>query len=199
MANITAAMVKELRDKTGAGMMDCKKALQEVDGDLEKAVDFLRKKGIAKAEKKASREAKDGLVEAYIHAGGKLGVIVEVNCETDFVAKTDDFKDFVRNVAMHVAASNPQGVSREDIDAEVVAKEIEIYKDQAKDSGKPEHIIEKIAEGKLEKFYSENVLLEQAYIRDPDKSIKDYLTETIAKLGENIAIQRFARFRIGDE
>ncbi len=199
MANITAAMVKELREKTGAGMMDCKKALQEVDGDMEKAIDFLRKKGIAKAEKKASREAKDGLVEAYIHAGGKLGVIVEVNCETDFVAKTDDFKEFVRNLAMHVAASNPQGVNRDDIDAELVAKEVEIYKDQAKDSGKPEHIIEKIAEGKLEKFYSENVLLEQAYIRDPDKSIKDYLTETIAKLGENIAIQRFARFRIGDE
>ena len=199
MATITAALVKELRDKTGAGMMDCKKALQEVDGDLEKAVDFLRKKGIAKAEKKASREAKDGLVEAYIHAGGKLGVIVEINCETDFVAKTDDFKEFVRNVAMHVAASNPQSVAREDIDPAVVAKEVEIYKDQAKDSGKPEHIIEKIAEGKLEKFYSESVLLEQAYIRDPDKSIKDYLTETIAKLGENIAIQRFARFRIGDE
>ena len=199
MANITAAMVKDLRDRTGAGMMDCKKALQDTDGDIEKAVEFLRKKGIAKAEKKSSREVKDGTVTSYIHAGGKLGVLVEVNCETDFVAKTDDFQDFSRNLAMHIAASDPASVTREEIPEYIVNKELEIYKDQAKDSGKPEHIIEKIATGKLEKFYSERVLLEQAYIREPDKTIKDYLTEVIAKLGENITIRRFARFKIGDE
>jgi elongation factor Ts len=199
MVNITAAMVKELREKTGAGMMDCKAALQETDGDLEKAVDVLRKKGIAKAEKKSAREVKDGLVEAYIHAGGKLGVLVEINCETDFVAKTDDFKEFARNVAMQVAATNPLGVMREEVPRQVVDREMEIYKDQAKSSGKPDHIIEKIAQGKLDKFYAENVLLEQAYIRNPEKTVKDYLTEIIAKLGENISIRQFARFRIGDE
>ncbi len=199
MATITAAMVKELREKTGAGMMDCKKALQESDGDIDKAVELLRKKGIAKAEKKASREVKDGLVEAYIHAGGKLGVLVEVNCETDFVAKTEDFQTFVHNVAMQIAATNPIAISREEVPADIIEKEINIYKEQAKSAGKPEHIIEKIAQGKLDKFYAESVLLEQAYIRDPEKSVKDYLTEIIAKLGENITIRRFARFRIGDE
>lgn len=199
MVNITAVMVKELREKTGAGMMDCKAALQETNGDLDKAVDVLRKKGIAKAEKKASREVKDGLVEAYIHAGGKLGVLVEINCETDFVAKTDDFKEFARNMAMQVAATNPLAVTREEVPQNVIDREMEIYKDQAKDSGKPDHIIEKIAQGKLDKFYAENVLLEQAYIRNPDKTVKDYLTEIIAKLGENITIRQFARFRIGDE
>lgn len=199
MANITAGMVKELREKTGAGMMDCKRALEETDGNIEKAIEYLRKKGIAKAEKKASREAKDGLVEAYIHAGGKLGVLVEVNCETDFVAKTDDFRDFVRNVAMHIAASNPAAISREGVDADVISRELEIYREQAKASGKPDHIIDKIAEGKIEKYYSENVLMEQAYIRNPDVSIKQYLTDVIAKLGENITISNFSRFRIGDE
>lgn len=199
MANISAAAVKELREKTGAGMMDCKKALEETGGDLEKAVDVLRKKGIAKAEKKSSRDVKDGLVEAYIHAGGKLGVLVEINCETDFVAKTDDFKEFARNVAMQIAATNPLGISREDIPDSVVKKEMEIYIDQARGSGKPDHILEKIAQGKLEKFYAENVLLEQAYIRNPEKTLKDYLTEIIAKLGENITIRQFSRFRIGDE
>lgn len=199
MANISAAAVKELREKTGAGMMDCKKALEETGGDLEKAVDVLRKKGIAKAEKKSSRDVKDGLVEAYIHAGGKLGVLVEINCETDFVAKTDDFKEFARNVAMQIAATNPLGISREDIPDNVVKKEMEIYIDQARGSGKPDHILEKIAQGKLEKFYAENVLLEQAYIRNPEKTLKDYLTEIIAKLGENITIRQFSRFRIGDE
>jgi elongation factor Ts len=199
MVNITAVMVKELREITGAGMMDCKAALQETNGDLDKAVDVLRKKGIAKAEKKASREVKDGLVEAYIHAGGKLGVLVEINCETDFVAKTDDFKEFARNMAMQVAATNPLSVTREEVPQNVIDREMEIYKDQAKDSGKPDHIIEKIAQGKLDKFYAENVLLEQAYIRNPDKTVKDYLTEIIAKLGENITIRQFARFRIGDE
>lgn len=199
MATITAAMVKELREKTGAGMMDCKKALQESEGDIDKAVELLRKKGIAKAEKKASREVKDGLVEAYIHAGGKLGVLVEVNCETDFVAKTEDFQTFVHNMAMQIAATNPIAVSREDVPADIIEKELNIYKEQAKSSGKPEHIVEKIAQGKLDKFYAESVLLEQAYIRDPEKSVKDYLTEIIAKLGENITVRRFARFRIGDE
>lgn len=199
MASITAAMVKELREQTGAGMMDCKKALQETDGDIEKAMEYLRKKGVAKAEKKASRDVNDGIVEAYIHAGGKLGVLVEINCETDFVAKTDDFKEFARNLAMQIAATNPLAVNREDIPKEVTDKEIEIYKDQAKDSGKPDHIIEKIATGKLEKFYSENTLLEQGYIKDPETTIKDYLTSIIAKLGENITVRRFSRFRIGDE
>ncbi len=199
MANITAQMVKELREMTGAGMMDCKNALVEAEGDMEKAVEILRKKGIAKAEKKAGRETKDGLVDAYIHAGGKLGVLVEVNCETDFVANTDDFKTFVRNVAMQIAATNPIAIRREDVPEEVVNREKEIYREQALSSGKPEHIVDKIAEGKLEKFFAENVLLEQAYIRDPEKTIKDYLTEVIAKLGENITIRRFARFRIGEE
>ncbi len=199
MANITAAMVKELRDKTGAGMMDCKKALQENDGDVEKAIDFLRKKGIAKAEKKASRAANDGLVEAYIHMGGKLGVLLEINCETDFVAKTDDFKSFVRDIAMHVAASDPMTVSREEISEDILKREREIFTASALDSGKPEHIVEKIVDGRMEKFFSERVLLEQPYIRDDKKTIKDYLTETIGKLGENITIRRFVRFKIGDE
>ncbi len=199
MVNITAQAVKELREKTGAGMMDCKRALQEAEGDMEKAIEVLRKKGIAKAEKKASREVKDGLVEAYIHAGGKLGVLVEVNCETDFVAKTEDFKRFVRNIAMQIAATNPIAISREDVPAELVEKELQIYKEQALESGKPEHIVEKIAQGKLEKFFSEHVLLEQPYIRDPERTIKDYLTEMITKLGENISIRRYARFRIGED
>lgn len=199
MANITATMVKELREKTGVGMMDCKKALVESDGDMDKAVAFLRKKGIAKAEKKASREVKDGLVEAYIHAGGKLGVIVELNCETDFVAKTEDFKSLARNLAMQVAATNPIGVKREDVPEDLIKREMDIYNASAKESGKPEHIIEKIATGRMEKFYAENVLEEQAFIKNPDVTIKDYLTEVIAKLGENISIRRFARFRIGDE
>ncbi len=198
MAEITAKLVKELRDKTGAGMMDCKKALQETDGDVEKAIEFLRKKGIAKAAKKADREAKDGLVEAYIHAGGKLGVLVEVNCETDFVAKTDDFKNFCRNLAMHIAATEPQALTREEMDSSVIEKELDIYRDQAKAEGKPDHIIDKIATGKIEKFYSEAVLMEQAYIREPDRTIKDLVTDMVGKLGENITINRFQRFKIGD-
>ena len=190
---ISAKTVKELREKTGAGMMDCKNALKESGGDMEKAVEILRKKGIAKAEKKASREVKDGLIHAYIHPGDKLGVLVEVNCETDFVAKTDEFKDFVHNLAMHIAASNPISIDRETIPQDVVDREMRIYKEQAAESGKPENILEKIATGKMEKFYAENVLLEQAYIRDPEKSIKDYLTEVIAKIGENISVRRFVR------
>lgn len=199
MANISAQAVKELREKTGAGMMDCKRALDEANGQLDKAVEILRKKGIAKAEKKASREVKDGLIEAYIHAGGKLGTLVEVNCETDFVAKTADFQDFVKNIAMQIAATDPISVTREAVPKDTVEKEMDIYRAQAEGSGKPQNIINKIAEGKLEKFYAESVLMEQAFVRNPEITIKDYVAETIAKLGENITIRRFARFRIGDE
>jgi elongation factor Ts len=199
MGNISANAVKELRNKTGAGMMDCKRALQETKGDMQKAVEYLRKKGIAKAEKKSSREVKDGLIEAYIHAGGKLGSMVEVNCETDFVAKTDEFKDFVKNLAMQIAATNPIAVTREEISSELISKELEIYREQARGSGKPEHIIDKIAEGKLEKFYAENVLLEQSFVKDLEITIKQYTSGVISKLGENISIRRFTRFRIGDE
>lgn len=198
MADITATMVKELREKSGAGMMDCKKALQETEGDLEKAVEYLRKKGIAAAEKKADRAANEGRIESYIHPGSKLGVLVEINCETDFVAKTEDFQTFCHDVAMHIAASAPKFVKREDVDQQTIDHEIDIYKDQAKDQGKPEAIIEKIAAGKLEKFYSEVCLLEQPFVKDPDKSVKDLLTETIAKLGENMSIKRFSRFKIGE-
>ncbi len=198
MADITAAMVKELREKSGAGMMDCKKALQEADGDFDKAIEILRKKGIAKAAKRADREAKEGLIASYIHPGSKLGVLVEVNCETDFVANNENFKEFAKNVAMHIAASNPLAVSREELDPALVAKEMEIFKDQAKQTGKPDHILEKIAQGRLEKYYGEVCLLEQSYVRDPDKTIKDILTEAVAQIGENITIKRFARFRIGE-
>ncbi|MCK5032534.1 MAG: translation elongation factor Ts [Calditrichia bacterium] len=198
MADITAAMVKELRDKSGAGMMDCKKALQESDGDLEKSVALLRKKGIAAAEKRANRAANEGRIESYIHPGSKLGVIVEVNCETDFVAKTDDYQKFSRDIAMHVAASAPRFVKREEVDQESIDKEMEIYKDQAKNQGKPEAIIEKIAAGKLDKFYSEVCLMEQPFVKDPNITIKDLLTDTISKLGENITISRFSRFKIGE-
>ena len=198
MAEITAAMVKELREKSGAGMMDCKKALQETDGDLEKSIELLRKKGIAAAEKRADRAANEGRIESYIHHGSKLGVIVEVNCETDFVANTDDFKNFAHDIAMHVAASAPRFVKREDVDQESIDKEMEIYKDQAKAQGKPDNIIEKIAAGKLDKFYSEICLMEQPFVKDPNISIKDLLTETIAKLGENITINKFSRLKIGE-
>jgi len=198
MADITAALVKELRDKSGAGMMDCKSALVEAKGDLEKASEILRKKGIAKATKKADRAANEGRIEAYIHPGSKLGVLLEVNCETDFVANTNDYKTFCRDVAMQVAASEPKFVRREEVDQKTIDHEIEIYKEQAKNQGKPEQILEKIATGKLEKFYSEICLLEQPFVKDPDKSIQTLLTETIAKLGENITISRFSRFKIGE-
>jgi len=198
MAEITAALVKELREKTGVGMMDCKNALKESNGDMEKAADILRKKGIAKAAKRADREANEGIVEAYIHPGSKLGVLIEINCETDFVANTDDFKSFARNVAMHVAATNPVAVSREGVDQELIDKEIEIYKEQAKTDGKPDNIVEKIAQGRLEKFYTENVLLDQAYVKEPEKSIQDLLTETTAKVGEKVTIKNFSRFKIGE-
>jgi len=195
---ITAAMVKELRDKTGAGMMDCKKALNKTDGDLDKAVDYLRAKGIAKAEKKASRAVNEGLIHAYIHQGSKLGTLVEVNCETDFVANTPDFQNFVKDVAMQIAASAPLAVTREDVDPAIIEREKAIYKEQVINEGKPEHIAEKIVTGKLEKFYKENVLLEQPFFKDPEKNVETYLKETIGKLGENIQIARFSRFVLGE-
>ena len=199
MAEITAQLVKQLRDKTGVGMMDCKKALAETDGDLGKAIDILRTKGRAKAEKRADRAASEGAVEAYIHPGSKLGVLVELNCETDFVAKTDDFKELSKNLAMQIAASNPAVVRREDLDPEVVKRELEIYREQARNENKPEKILDKIAEGKLEKYYQEVCLMEQIYIKDSKQTVKDILTEVASKLGENMRIGRCARFRLGDK
>jgi elongation factor Ts len=198
MTEITATLVKALRDKSGAGMMDCKKALSETGGDIEKAMDILRKKGIAAASKRAGRVANEGRIEAYIHPGSKLGVIVEVNCETDFVAKTDAFQTLSRDIAMHIAASAPTYIKREEVEQKVIDQEIDIYKEQARGQQKPENILDKIARGKLEKFYTEICLLEQPFVKDPDKNIQDLLTEAIAKLGENITIRRFSRFKIGE-
>lgn len=195
---IDASIVKDLRGRTGAGIMDCKEALLDSDGNVEKAVDFLRKKGITKAEKKAGREADQGVVLSYIHPGNRIGVLVEVNCETDFVAKTDRFQMFVKNVAMQIAATNPLSVTRDGIDSVVVDKEKEIFTEQAKLSGKPDNVLEKIIEGRIEKFYQEICLLEQSFIKDSDKSVKDILMETIATLGENISIARFSRFEVGE-
>jgi elongation factor Ts len=195
---ISAEMVKDLRQRTGAGIIDCKAALHEAKGDVEGAIEYLRRKGLATAAKKAGRIATDGLVSSYIHAGGKMGVLVEVNCETDFVARTEDFQGFVKNIAMHVAAANPQYIRREDVPAEVIEKEKRIYRDQARDSGKPEKVIDKIVEGKLERFYSEACLLEQTFIRDSDLTVREVLEATIAKVGENISIRRFARFQLGE-
>jgi elongation factor Ts len=190
-------MVKELRDKTNAGMMDCKKALSETDGDMEKAVDLLRQKGLAVAQKRADRATSQGVIESYIHAGSKLGVLVEVGCETDFVAKTDAFKAFSRDVAMHIAASNPVAVTRDDVPAELVAREREIYKAQALESGKPENIVDKMVTGKIDKFLAEACLMEQKFVKNPELSVQDLLNELIGKMGENISIKRFARFQIG--
>ena len=198
MTTISAAMVKQLRDKSGAGMMDCKEALKECDGDMEKASDFLRKKGLATAAKRAGREMSEGQVYAYIHTGGKIGVLVEVNCETDFVAKSDDFQEFVKNIAMHIAATNPVGITAADVPADVIEKEKEIYKAQALEMGKPEQMVDKIAEGKLNKFIKESCLMNQQYVRDPSITIQDLLNELIAKIGENITIRRFTRYQIGD-
>ncbi|MHB8791358.1 MAG: translation elongation factor Ts [Desulfobulbaceae bacterium] len=195
--NITSQMVKELRDKTNAGMMDCKKALTETSGDMEKAVDLLRQKGLAVAQKRADRATSQGVVESYIHAGSKLGVLVEVGCETDFVAKTDAFLAFARDIAMHIAASNPVAVNRDDVPADLVAREREIYKAQALESGKPENIIDKMITGKIDKFLAEVCLMEQKFVKNPDLSVQDLLNELIGKMGENIAIKRFARFQIG--
>jgi elongation factor Ts len=196
--SITAAMVKELREKTNAGMMDCKKALTECDGDMEKAVDWLRQKGLSVAAKRADRQASEGQIASYIHAGGKLGVMVEVNCETDFTGKTDEFMTFAKDLAMHIAASNPLCVQAEDIPEEVLAKEREIYRAQALDQGKPEKIVDKIIEGKLKKFVAESCLLSQAFVKDTDKTIEDLLNEMRAKTGENVQIRRFARFQLGE-
>jgi len=196
--SIPASQVKELRDRSGVGMMDCKKALQESNGDLDKAFDYLRKVGAAKAQKKEGRSTKEGSVISYIHPGSKLGVLVELNCETDFVAKTDDFLQLGRDVAMHIAATNPLSVSSDDISDDVLEKEREIYSEQAKSSNKPDNIIEKMVEGRIQKFYKENVLLEQVFVKDPNKTIKDIVTDTIGKLGENIVVSRFQRFQLGE-
>ncbi len=196
--DISANMVKELREKTGAGMMDCKKALAESGGDFQKAVDYLRQKGLATAAKRAGRVASDGQIGSYIHAGGKLGVLVEINCETDFVAKTDDFHVFTKDVAMHIAASNPLFIRREDVPADVLDRERAIYRAQAQDAKKPEKVIEKIIDGKLEKFYSEACLLEQPFIKDQNLTIQDLLNGLIGKLGEKIEIRRFHRFQVGE-
>jgi len=196
--SVDAKTVKVLREKTGAGMMDCKRALVETNGDLEKAVEELRKAGVAKAEKKGSREAQEGLIYSYIHHGGRLGVLLEVNCETDFVAKTDGFKELVHNLSIQIAATNAVSVSRDNVSEDLVNKEKNIYMEQAKSSKKPDNVIEKIVEGKMDKYFQENCLLEQPFIKDPDKTIKDLITEAIATLGENISVGRYIRFAIGE-
>ena len=195
---ISSQLVKDLRQRTGAGVMDCKTALNEAKGDIEAAIEYLRRKGLATAAKKAGRIATDGLVSAYIHAGGKIGVLVEVNCETDFVARTEDFQAFVKNIAMHIAAANPQYIRREEIPSDILERERRIYRTQAVESGKPEKVLDKIVDGKLERFYSEVCLLEQTYVRDSDLTVKDVLDALIAKIGENVAIRRFARFQLGE-
>lgn len=198
MTEITAEKVKELREKTGAGMMECKKALVESNGDFEKAIDILRQRGLATASKKAGRIASEGLIESYIHMG-KIGTIIEINCETDFVARTDEFKELAKDIAMHITAANPQYLSREEVPADVLEREKEIYKAQV--VNKPPQVIEKIIEGKLEKFFSETCLLDQVFIKDPEqkKTIKDLVNEKIARFGENIIIRRFARFQLGEK
>lgn len=198
MANITPAMVKELREKTGAGMMDCKKALTETNGDMEKAIDYLREKGLAAAAKKAGRVAAEGVVEAYIHMGGRIGVLVEVNCETDFVAKTPEFKELAKDIAMHIAASRPEYVKREDIPDDVLEHERRLYRQIALNEGKPEKIVDKIVEGKIDRFVKEVCLLEQPFVKDPDITVGQLIQSKIAKIGENITVRRFARFERGE-
>jgi elongation factor Ts len=195
---VSASTVKELRERTGAGMMDCKKALSETGGDLQKAVDFLRQKGLAAAAKKADRAATDGAIGAYVHPGGKIGVLVEINCETDFVARTAEFQALVKDIAMQVAAANPRFVRREDVPADELDKEKAIYRQQALETGKPEKVIDKIVEGKIERFYSEICLMEQSFIKDPDKNISAVMNDAIARLGENIQVRRFARYHLGE-
>ncbi|UCD37394.1 MAG: translation elongation factor Ts [Fidelibacterota bacterium] len=195
---ISTDQVKELRQKTGAGILDCKKALEESGGDIGKAIDYLRTAGIAKAEKKSGRDTSEGVVTSYIHPGSKLGVLLEVNCETDFVTGTDGFQRFVKDVAMHIAAAAPMVVRREDMPQSVLEHEKEIYLEQARQSGKPDHILEKIVGGKIDKFIAENVLLEQAFVKDPEKTVGRYLQETVGSLGENVAISRFKRFQLGE-
>ena len=198
MTTITATMVKQLREKSGAGMMDCKQALVECDADIDKAIDFLRKKGLATAQKRAGRAMTEGTVQSYIHMGGKLGVLVEVNCETDFVAKNEDFIAFAKNIAMHIAASNPLGIRPEDVPQEIVNREKEIYQAQALEMGKPENVVPKIVEGKMNKFFKDNCLLNQPYVRDSEMSVEDLLNDLIAKIGENITIRRFVRYQTGE-
>jgi elongation factor Ts len=198
MTTISATMVKQLREKSGAGMMDCKKALVECDADIDKAIDFLRKKGLATAQKRAGRAMMEGTIQSYIHMGGKLGVLVEVNCETDFVAKNEDFIQFAKNIAMHIAATNPLGMRQEDVPEETVQRERDIYQAQALETGKPENVITKIVDGKIKKFFKENCLLNQPYVRNPDLTVEDILNELIAKIGENITIKRFVRFQTGE-
>ncbi|MES0350433.1 MAG: translation elongation factor Ts [Desulfobacteria bacterium] len=199
MVDINAQMIKELRSRTHAGVMDCKEALQEASGDMEKAVDFLRKKGLATALKRAGRETSEGLIHSYIHTGGKIGVLVEVNCETDFVAKNDEFSTFVKNLAMHIAAAGPLGIRREDIPEQVVQREEDIYRAQAIETGKPEKILDKIVQGKMEKFFKESSLLAQQYVRDPDITIQDLIHDMVAKAGESISVRRFVRYQLGGE
>ena len=197
--SVDAKKVKNLRDKTGAGMMDCKKALVESSGDMEKAVDYLRKTGITKAEEKSARIAKEGLIYSYIHQGNRLGVLLDIGCETDFVAKTEGFKDIAHNISMQIAATNPIAIRREDVDPQLTDREKSIYHEQAKSSGKPEEIIDKIVEGKLNKFFQDNCLLEQTFIKDSEKNIQDLINEIIVTLGENISVNRFTRFAIGED
>ena len=197
--SIKAQQVKELRDRSGVGMMDCKKALVESNGDLDKAFEILRKNGIAKAQKKASREAKEGSIIAYIHPGSKLGVLLELNCETDFVANTDDFKNLANDICMHIAATSPISISSADVEESLIGKEKEIYTDQAKKTGKPDNIVEKMVEGRIKKFFQENVLLEQNFVKDPSKTITDLITDKVSVLGENIIINSFSRFQIGEK
>ena len=198
MADISAKSVMELRKSTGLGMMDCKQALKETDGDIEKAVEYLRKKGMAAVEKRAGRDATDGLIVSYIHPGSRLGVLVEVNCETDFVARTEDFQQFANDVSMHIAASQPLAIKREDIEAELIERERGIYLEQAKNEGKPEQIAEKIVQGRVEKFYQENCLMEQPFVKNPDQTIEQMITELTAKIGEKIGVSRFSCFRLGE-
>jgi elongation factor Ts len=199
MSEVSAAAVRDLRERTGAGMMDCKKALAEVRGDVEKAIVYLREKGLAAAAKRAGRTAADGLVEAYIHAGGKIGVLIEVNCETDFVARTDDFRGLVRDLAMQVAAANPRYVGREEVPSEVVEQERAIYAAQAATSGKPAAVIDKMVNGKIEKFFADVCLLEQPFIKEPDKPVSRLVSDAVAKMGENIIVRRFSRFQLGEQ
>jgi len=195
---VTPQLVKELRERTGAGMMDCKRALVDTEGDVEKAIDLLRKQGMATAAKKAGRVAAEGIVGSYIHAGGRIGVLLEVNCETDFVARTDDFQALVKDLAMHIAAADPRVIGRDEVTNDILDSERAIYREQAIESGKPENVVDRIVEGKIEKFYSESVLMEQAFIKNPDVTVEEMVTAVVAKLGENIQVRRFARFKVGE-
>jgi len=197
--SVTPQMVKELRERTGAGMMDCKNALLETKGDMEQAIDYLRKKGLASAAKKAGRVTAEGAVASYIHAGGKIGVLVEINCETDFVARTDQFQELVRDVAMHIAAADPRFLRREEVTEDVLSRERDVIRERTLAEGKPEKVVDKIVEGRMEKFFAESVLLEQPFVKDPDRTVGELIAERIGKIGENIQVRRFARFKVGEE